>query len=492
MRQPIPDFMLNNSFYAGMQVTVWRVDVNTLQASATMATLYADLYGTRTLINPQTLDSLGRWPRIPYTDDSVIMEIAGTGAVATHLTGVIPRLGYARGAWVTATEYWPGDTVTQGANADIYQCQQAHTSGVFATNLTAGYWIKMVDVAGIKTAVVAELTLSGVGIAEAPVDATPYSRQSAAWVSAPTKAQVDALAAAIGAAVGAVTFIGTYNATAHTADYTVISGYTDGVLVAASAATNKYLIVTVAGTGIAPAPVVALVPGDYLISDGSAWNKVGLGGAAVAANTVSITAIATIAATEVQGALAEISGDVTAETTARGVAVSAEAATRGAADTAEATTRGTADTTLAAAIVTAQAAAQTYTDAAFTAFASPNDGLAYARRTNAGVGGWVETIRRRVRTISATSDTPTLNNDSDAVLVCTSGSAVTITANDLGTDISYGVQQAGAGQVTIAAGGGVTLISDKATPSYQTARKGARLTVTCRGDGTVIVEGNTA
>jgi len=41
-------------------------------------------------------------------------------------------------AWVTATEYVIGDLVTQGGN--YYRCCEAHTSGVFATDLAALYW----------------------------------------------------------------------------------------------------------------------------------------------------------------------------------------------------------------------------------------------------------------------------------------------------------------------------------------------------------------
>ena len=95
------------------------------------------------------------------------------------------------------------------------------------------------------------------------------------------------------------------------------------------------------------------------------------------------------------------------------------------------------------------------------------------------------------RTVNGTADTPT-TADRDAVLICTSSSAVTITVNDLGGYLSFGVVQAGAGQVTIAAGAGVTLASDKATASYATARRWAGLTVICTGTGTVAVLGNTA
>ena len=101
-------------------------------------------------------------------------------------------------------------------------------------------------------------------------------------------------------------------------------------------------------------------------------------------------------------------------------------------------------------------------------------------------------VPRRIRRQSGTSDTPTLATDTDGMIVFTSGSAITVTANDLGQDICYSLVQAGAGQITVAAGSGVTRISDKASPSFVSAKQGAVLTVICLGDGNVLVVGNTA
>ena len=48
-----------------------------------------------------------------------------------------------RGAWVTARAYALADVVSQGTGS--YVCAAAHTSGVFATDTTAGKWIKLFD-----------------------------------------------------------------------------------------------------------------------------------------------------------------------------------------------------------------------------------------------------------------------------------------------------------------------------------------------------------
>lgn len=95
------------------------------------------------------------------------------------------------------------------------------------------------------------------------------------------------------------------------------------------------------------------------------------------------------------------------------------------------------------------------------------------------------------RAVSGASDTATLT-DNGALIAFTGSSASTETANDLGTFITYSVMQQGTGQVTVAAGAGVTLISDKATSSFMSARQGAVMSVVCTGTGVVFVIGNTA
>lgn len=48
-----------------------------------------------------------------------------------------------QGPWLTATAYAVGDLVTEGTGT--YVCAQAHTSGVFATDLAADKWITLFD-----------------------------------------------------------------------------------------------------------------------------------------------------------------------------------------------------------------------------------------------------------------------------------------------------------------------------------------------------------
>jgi len=70
----------------------------------------------------------------PFRDSNVgnvtLTASAATGTIT--LTATIP-------AWLTATQYLPGDYVTNGGTT--YLCQLTHTSGTFATDLAAGNWI---------------------------------------------------------------------------------------------------------------------------------------------------------------------------------------------------------------------------------------------------------------------------------------------------------------------------------------------------------------
>ena len=101
------------------------------------------------------------------------------------------------------------------------------------------------------------------------------------------------------------------------------------------------------------------------------------------------------------------------------------------------------------------------------------------------------TSTKAVRLVSGTADTPT-SADLNGLVVCSNSSPITITVNDLGGYGSYGILQSGGGAVTVVGANGVTLISDKATPSFTTARRGAALTVVCAGGGNVFILGNTA
>ena len=493
MRTLLPDFSFANPFYAGMQVTAWRVDPVTFEKTINKVTLYADLSTAAVRSNPQTLDGEGKFAGPVYFTEALIMEITGDD-VPDHETGVV-NPGYSnRGTWATATQYWPGDIVTDGAaganTLGLYFCETAHTSGVWATDLAAAKWSVLLDTTALQAAITAAVISAGVGVEEAPEDGTPYARMDAGWVLTMTETAIQAALAALQAQIttasGNLLYVGTYNATAHTADYTAASGLSDGVLVAASAASGKFVIVTTAGTGAAPAPVVSMSVGDQLISDGTAWNYLPLA-TTLADTQVTTTGLSGISSTDVHGALGEIISDLSTETAARIAADSAEAVTRGAADTAESAARIAADGVLSASITAAITTAEAYTDAQITAFDAAADSVTSGRKNNA----WVPVVQDARRQTASTSDTPDAA-DVGGLVSYLAATAVAVTINDLGMNKAVTIQQQGAGQVTVSPGVGVTLISAAtgvSAVSVATARKGAMIVLTGNGANTVFAAG---
>ncbi|NIA66975.1 hypothetical protein HBA54_00035 [Pelagibius litoralis] len=62
------------------------------------------------------------------------------------------RIGKWQGDWVTATDYEALDIVRVTPGNDIYVCEVAHTSGVFATDLAANRWFLAINVQDVETA----------------------------------------------------------------------------------------------------------------------------------------------------------------------------------------------------------------------------------------------------------------------------------------------------------------------------------------------------
>jgi len=118
----------------------------------------------------------------------------------------------------------------------------------------------------------------------------------------------------IGISVGEIVFAGTYDASTNlvasvTSDGTAVGLVVGQALPAAAAANNRYyLVVAEAGTGVAPAPTVALSPPDIILSNGAAWTEIDVSQtitSQVAAN-VSFTPAGGVSATNVQAAIEEV------------------------------------------------------------------------------------------------------------------------------------------------------------------------------------------
>lgn len=107
-RHSIEDFAIANDAYIGAEVTFFIAQAGGV-ASATKATLYADLTGASILPNPQTLNSKGFFQQPVYIDADVVASISAGAASGT--TGVIGYSGANRGTWVTATRYFSRDII---------------------------------------------------------------------------------------------------------------------------------------------------------------------------------------------------------------------------------------------------------------------------------------------------------------------------------------------------------------------------------------------
>jgi hypothetical protein len=121
----------------------------------------------------------------------------------------------------------------------------------------------------------------------------------------------------IGISVGEIVFAGTYDANTNlvasvTSDGTAVGLTVGQALPAAAAANNRYyLVVAEAGTGVAPAPTVALSPPDIILSNGSAWTEIDVSQTITSqvASNVSVTPAGDISATNVQSALEELDNE---------------------------------------------------------------------------------------------------------------------------------------------------------------------------------------
>ena len=166
----------------------------------------------------------------------------------------------------------------------------------------------------------------------------------------------------IGISAGEIVFAGTYNATTNllssvTSDGTG-AGFVVGQALPAASGTNKnfYVVVDVGGTGTSPAPAVALAPPDFVLSTGTEYKLIDVSETVTAqvASNVGFTPVGTIAANNVQTALAEVdtekvakSGDtMTGDLTLNDANVVFEGATENAFETTLTVVDPTADRTI--------------------------------------------------------------------------------------------------------------------------------------------------
>ena len=118
----------------------------------------------------------------------------------------------------------------------------------------------------------------------------------------------------VGVSFGEIVFAGTYDASTNLVASATGAGLAAGLTVGAAlpspSANNSgfYVVVSQSGTGVAPAPAVALFPPDLILSDGGSWSEIDISTTITSqtAAQVGFVPAGTIASTNVQTAIQEL------------------------------------------------------------------------------------------------------------------------------------------------------------------------------------------
>jgi hypothetical protein len=233
----------------------------------------------------------------------------GTGLAVT--SGVLNHSNSVTGATVSGITFNSQGHITAATAlvaSDIPSLDASKiTSGTIGTSLIANDAVTAAKLANYSTAQIGETLPTADYIGQIflnPLDKAFFLWDGNVWQP-------------IGISAGAVVFAGTYNATTNLVATTTSEGAAIGLSVGqvlpAASATNLgyYVVVSIGGTGTAPAPTVALAPPDLLLSNGSNWVEIDVSStytSQTAAN-VGFTPAANLGSTNVQAALEEVSSE---------------------------------------------------------------------------------------------------------------------------------------------------------------------------------------
>jgi len=181
------------------------------------------------------------------------------------------------------------------------------TTGTFATALLADDAVTAAKLADYSTAQIGASLPTADFIGQLhlnPLERTVYMWDGNVWQP-------------VGITAGTVIFGGTYDANTNQIASVTSEGASLGLSVGsalpAASTTNQnyFVIVSNAGTGVSPAPAVALLPPDLVLSTGSAWVRIESSDAYIAqvATQVSFTPAGQIASSNVQAAIEEVSSE---------------------------------------------------------------------------------------------------------------------------------------------------------------------------------------
>jgi hypothetical protein len=181
------------------------------------------------------------------------------------------------------------------------------TTGTFATAMLADNGVTAAKMADYATAQIGSSLPTADFIGQFflnPLERTVYMWDGNVWQP-------------VGITAGTVIFAGTYDANTNQIASVTNDGAALGLsignpLPAASANNQNYfVIVSNAGTGTSPAPAVALLPPDLILSTGTSWVRIESSDAYIAqvATQVSFTPAGLISSSNVQAAIEEVSSE---------------------------------------------------------------------------------------------------------------------------------------------------------------------------------------
>jgi hypothetical protein len=166
-RALLTDFALKNPYYAAASVSVYEVNQN-LQATTTLAPLFAGPVGATLRPNPIALDSEGKFPGPVYVEKPVVMTVTSAGGITQSLgvSGNIPRW---RGVWTAFSLYYPGERVRDPAGPTTWIAVQGHVSNTFSGEVAQGFWQEEIDADAFTDALASDVL--GTVIPTAPASA---------------------------------------------------------------------------------------------------------------------------------------------------------------------------------------------------------------------------------------------------------------------------------------------------------------------------------
>jgi len=244
-------------------------------------------------------------------------------ATASTQGAIIPGTGLA----VTGSTLNHSNTATAGTTSGITIDAQGHvtaatalvasdipdldaskvTTGTFATDFIADDSITADKLANKSTAQIGETLPVADFIGQLffnPLDKNFFMWDGNVWQS-------------IGISAGAIVLGGTYDASINEIASVTTEGAAIGLSVgsglpsASNNNSNYYVIVSEAGTGVAPAPTVSLAPPDLLLSTGDAWLEIDVSSiyTAQTASNVAFVPAGQIGSSNVQSAIEEVSSE---------------------------------------------------------------------------------------------------------------------------------------------------------------------------------------